>query len=203
MKKSVVDPDYTLEALKYAQPIASRRFILKVITEQNGPIAFKKLAKELGLDSIDLRQALKHRLRAMVREGQLAVDGRNSYGIPSKRELIKGRIVGHSNGSGLFIPDQDIEDIFLPPREMQSVFDGDIGLVRILRRDRRGRLQGQLIEVVRHNTETVLGRLYLDKSTWMLNSVNPRITQKIMVDETGLEQEGLIVCAKITKQPSF
>ena len=203
MKKNLVDPDYKLEALKYAQPIPSRRFILKLITEHIEPIAFKRLAKELGLDSIGLRKALKHRLRAMVREGQLAVDGRNSYGIPSKRELIKGRIVGHSNGSGLFIPDQDIEEILLAPQEMQSVFDGDIGLVSILRRDRRGRLQGQLIEVVRHNTETVLGRLYLDKSTWMLNSVNPRIPQKIMVDETGLEQEGLIVYAKITKQPSF
>ena len=54
MKKSLVDPDFDLEALKYAQPIASRRFILKVIAEQNGPIAFKKLAKELGLDSICL-----------------------------------------------------------------------------------------------------------------------------------------------------
>ena len=44
--------------------------------------------------------------------------------------------------------------------EMEGVFDGDTGLVRILRRDRRNRPEGRLIEVLQHNTETILGRLY-------------------------------------------
>ncbi len=203
MKKKLVDPDYELEALKYARPIASRRLILKIITEFKEPIAFRRLAKHLGLDSVHRRQALKYRLRAMVREGQLSVDGRNFYGIPSNTGLIKGRIVGHSNGSGFLTPDEGMEDIFLSRKEMEGVFDGDTGLVRIIRRDRRNRPEGRLIEVLQHNTETILGRLYFDKSTWMLKSVNPRITQKIIVSKSGLEKEGLIVRAKITRQPSF
>ena len=203
MSKKVVDPDYEIEALKYAKPIPSRRFILNVIVDHNEPIAFKRLAKELELDSTDLRQALKSRLRAMVREGQLVVDGRNAFTAPSKTELIRGRVVGHANGSGTLIPDQGKENIFLSPREMQSAFDGDIAEARILRRDRRGRSQGHLVEVVQQNTKTVLGRLYRDNLIWMLDSVNPRITQKILVNETGLEQEGLIVYATIIKQPGF
>ena len=199
MSKKRVDPDYEIEVLKYAKPIPSRRFILNFIVDHNEPIAFKRLAKELELESSDMRQALRRRLRAMVREGQLAVDGRNAFAAPSKIELIRGRVVGHANGSGTLIPDQGKENIFLSPREMQSAFDGDIAEVRILRRDRRGRSQGHLVEVVQQNTKTVLGRLYRDNLIWMLDSVNPRITQKILVDEAGLEQEGLFVCATITK----
>ncbi len=203
MKKKIEDPEYEREAAHYAEPIASRRLILDVMADIGEPIGFKRLAKELDLEQRSQRKALTNRLRAMVRAGQLAVDRRNVYAIASKMELVRGRISGHTGGYGFLVTESGHDDVFLSHRQMRGVFHGDIAQVRVRGRDRRGRPEGELVDVLERNTNALVGRLYCDNGTWLLESLNPRITQEIMLDPRGEEREGLIVIAEIIDQPSI
>ena len=157
MKK---DPNKKEEAQNYENPIASREFILTTMADIGVPAVFKRLASVLELEDKRGREALQSRLRAMVRDGQLVVDRRNVYAIASKMELVTGKVLAHADGFGFLSSDDQPEDIFLSNRQMRAVFHGDIAQVRILGKDRRGRSEGEIIDVVERGTSQVVARLY-------------------------------------------
>ncbi len=197
------DPDAEDEKKRYERPIASRRLILETMGSIGEPASIKRLAKELGMAEDWQRDALQNRLRAMVREGQLIADRRNVYAIPSRMELVRGRISGHMDGYGFLIPEADDEDdVFLGHRQMRGVFHGDIALVRIRGTDRRGRPEGEIVEVIERKTEQIVGRLYFENQTWFLESLNNRICQEILVHPVENLEKGLIVTARVVDQPS-
>ncbi len=65
------DPFAKREAEKYSNPIPSREFILSVFEAIGLPMHFNQLKKELTLNGEQEEFALRRRLRAMVRDGQL------------------------------------------------------------------------------------------------------------------------------------
>lgn len=48
----------------------------------------------------------------MVRDGQLHQNRRGAYGLLSKMELISGYVIGHKDGYGFVIPDDESDDLF-------------------------------------------------------------------------------------------
>ncbi|MEX1237963.1 MAG: ribonuclease R, partial [Pseudomonadales bacterium] len=199
------DPHRQREARKYENPIASREHILTIMERLGEPASFKRLAKELSLEQGNDRDALKARLGAMVRDGQLVVDRRNVYAIASRMELVAGKISAHADGFGFLVTAPDEEDVFLAFRQMKAVFHGDKALVRIRGKDRRGRSEGEIIEVTERNTEQLVGRLYFEEELAFIEPLNNRINHKILIKGDGLadNKAGQIVVATIIEQPSL
>ena len=76
--------------------------------------------------------ALRKRLRAMERDGQLMVNRRGAYGLVDKMNLLHCRVQGHRDGYGFAVPlAGGGEDVYLSARQMNFVFDGDEVLVRV------------------------------------------------------------------------
>jgi ribonuclease R len=201
MKK---DPFEHREARNYAQPIASREFILDCMEKEGEPTGFKRLAEILEIEDNAEREALQHRLKAMVRDGQLMVDRRNIYAIASKMELITGKISAHTDGYGFLVTPKGEEDVFLSERQMRRVFHGDIAQVRVGGKDRRGRLQGDIVEVLERHTEQLVGRIFHDGDLCFVEPLNNRINTDILVpDAKAREQpEGQIVVVTVLQQPT-
>jgi ribonuclease R len=196
------DPFAKREAQKYDNPIASREHILEVFESIGEPTAFKQLSRTLGIDDSSSRDALKTRLNAMVRAGQLLVDKRHVYAIASRMELPTGKISAHPDGYGFLL--QEGEDIFLTRRQMQQVFHGDIARVRIRSRDRRGRIEGEIVEVIERNTRQLVGRYVVENGVKLLEPLNNRINQEVLLNNDGIPCElGQIVTAEIVDQPSI
>ena len=70
-RKRPDDPYAQREADNYENPIPSREFILDYLKENGRPLSREQLSKRLNLSSEDDREALRRRLRAMERDGQL------------------------------------------------------------------------------------------------------------------------------------
>ena len=203
VKKLKKDPFAKRESQKYDNPIASREHILEMLESLGEPTAFKPLAKALGIDHSAGRDALKARLGAMVRAGQLLVDRRNVYAIASRMELPTGKISAHPDGYGFLL--QEGEDIFLTRRQMQQVFHGDIARVRIRSRDRRGRIEGEIVEVLERNTRQLVGRYLVENGIELLEPLNNRINHEVLLknNEDVNCEIGQIVTAEIINQPSI
>ncbi len=198
------DPHYRREKRKYAHPIASREAILACMEKIGEPVAFKRLAKTLDIDEGRDRDALKLRLRAMVRDGQLLVDRRNVYAVATKLEMFPGFISAHPDGFGFVVCEAERDDIFLSHRQMRAVFHGDKVLVRIRGRDRRGRDEGEIVEVLERNTTELVGRVYFENRVPLLEPLHRRIDHEILIEHiSGEVNEGHIVVARIVEQPTL
>jgi ribonuclease R len=197
------DPFANRESQKYENPIASRELIIEVLESLGEPTAFNSLSESLGIDDSTSSDALKARLGAMVRAGQLLVDRRNVYAIASRMELPTGKISAHPDGYGFLL--QEDEDIFLTRRQMQQVFHGDIARVRIRSRDRRGKIEGEIVEVLERNTRQLVGRYLVENGIELLEPLNNRINHEVLLkNDGGVKCEvGQIVTAEIIAQPSI
>ena len=141
------DPHLQREQDKYENPLPSREFILQRLTEAGGPLPADDLAFRLGIEP-DEEIAFQRRLGAMQRDGQLIINRRGDLCLPDKIELKAGRVDGHADGFGFFIPDDKSGDMFLSEKEMHQVLHGDRVMCRERGLDRRGRKEGKIVEVL-------------------------------------------------------
>lgn len=197
------DPFADREAQKYENPIPSRELILELLDRQPGPCTHPQVAELLELSDEDDIEALRRRLIAMARDGQLISNRRGAFAPVNLLDVVRARVQGHRDGYGFAIPVEGGDDIYLHNRQMRKVFDGDEVLVRMQGENYRGREEGAIIEVLNRNTKTLAGRFIKEDGVQFLSPENPRITQDIMIaqgDELGA-RSGQIVVVELTRQP--
>ncbi|MFG6138628.1 ribonuclease R [Halomonas sp. B23F22_10] len=194
------------EAHKYDKPAPSREYLLARLEEYGKPITHEAMSDMLGLEDEDLQEAVRRRLSAMERDGQVLRNRRGAYALIDKLDLIKGRVLGHRDGIGFLLRDDGKKpDLVLPPRQMRRVFHNDHVLVRISGRDRRGRDEGTIVEVLARNTQNIVG-VYRENTPdfGVLIPENPRIAQEIIIphNASGGARDGQVISADIVKQPA-
>jgi len=198
------DPHAGREASRYEQPIASRELILEVITEADQPVNRADIGELLDIRDADGAEALRRRLNAMLRDGQLVRNRRDCYAPADQFDLVQGRVIGHQDGFGFLVTDDEGDDVFLSARQMRALFHGDRVLVRITGIDRRGRREGDVVEVLKRNTHSVVGRFYSENGVQFVTPDNKRLPNDIAVPagESKGAQHGQIVSVEIIQQPA-
>jgi len=116
------DPHADREASRYEKPIASREYILEVITAADRPLKRGSLMELLKIDSEEGAEALRRRLGAMVRDGQLVRNRRDCYALADQFDLVQGRVIGHRDGFGFLVTDDEGDDVYLSARQMHALF---------------------------------------------------------------------------------
>ncbi|HWV15069.1 MAG TPA: ribonuclease R [Cellvibrio sp.] len=197
------DPFAEREAEKYENPIPSREYILDLLDTAETPVTHQQMCDMLNLSDEDQVEALRRRLIAMARDGQLISNRRDAYVRLDKIDVIRGRVQGHRDGYGFVIRADGGEDIYLHNRQMRKVFDGDEVLVRLSGEQYRGKEEGAIVEVLAHNTTQLAGRFYNEDGVQFVRPENARITQDVMIPfgSYGGAVHGQIVVAEITQQP--
>lgn len=188
---------------KYKTPIPNREFIMNLLDENKGPLNREQLAKILSLSGSEEKEALRRRLRAMERDGQLTYDSRRGYSLIQSDELIEGRVIGHPEGFGFLTPDTGGEDLYLHNTQMLAVLDGDQVQARISGIDRRGRKEATILKVLAHKTTHLVGRLRSEDGEYFIQPENSRITNEIDLDKDHLlgAREGQYVFVEIIEYP--
>lgn len=204
--RSYRDPEAAREASRYDRPVASRELILHVLNDQGRPLTRDQLEDLLEIpDHDDDREALRRRLKAMLRDGQLVQNRRGQYGVADRMNLIPGRVVGHRDGFGFVVTDtQGEDDLFLSPRQMQTVMDGDRVMVSVEGRNRFGKLEARIVEVIERASTEVVGRFVFTAAGPGIEPANRRQTTDVLItDMNGLRVEpGDHVRAEILSYPT-
>lgn len=203
-KGKIADPHAEREAARYDNPIPSREAILELLTEADKPLSHAQIATQLLLEDEDSVEALRKRLRAMERDGQLMVNRRGAYGLVDKMNLLHCRVQGHRDGYGFAIPLEQGDDLYLSSRQMQFVFDGDEVLVAVIGLDRRGRPEGRVVEVLHRGTSRIVGRYEEESGIGFVVPDNSRVNHRILIPPKlkGGAKSGQIVTAEITDYPT-
>jgi exoribonuclease R len=87
---------------------------------------------------------------------------------------------------------------------MHKVLHGDRAVARVSGLDRRGRREGEIVEVLTRANREVVGRLHEERGVHFIVAENRRINQDFLVppDGVGKAKVGEIVVAEIVEQPT-
>ncbi len=197
------DPHRAREKANYDSPIASREYLLELIAAEKAPVPQEQLEELLGYRDDESREALRRRLQAMVRDGQLFRNRRGGYLGFDHMDLVKGRVQSHPDGFGFVRPEGGGDDVFLPAREMRTVMDGDRVAAKVTARD-GGRAEGALIAVLERAHETLVGRYYRESGIDFVVPDDKRLVQDVLLnrDVGHAAEPGDIVLVRVTEYPS-
>lgn len=198
------DPFLEREICKYSDPIPSREYIMQCLKTIGKPATDRDIIKIFKLKKDDNIEAMRRRLIAMARDGQIVSNRRGSYILVDKSSLARGVVAGHKEGFGFLLSEDGGEDIFLSPKQMRSVFPNDRILVQVLNEDRRGRLEGAIVEILERNTTTIVGRYFEEEEIAFITPSNKKIAQDIIIpkDAKYSAKHGQLVVAEITNYPT-
>ncbi len=201
---STNDPYAQREAEKYENPIPSRELILSALEHAGKPLSRVEIAKIFEIEEEETLEALRRRLRAMERDGQLLFNRGQQYCLVNNKDLIVGRIIGHPDGFGFLRPDDGSEDLYLSPREMNPLLHNDRAMLRVAGIDKKGRREGAVVEILERNTHQIVGRLYKEDGFTYVVPDNKNIAQTVLLQKggAGKAKQGQIVIAEIVEQPT-
>lgn len=204
MVRKKKDPFAAREAKKYTQPIVSREYILEFLQSYKGPCTFEALQKKFGLRKPEKVEALRRRLVAMVRDGQLVINRREGYMPVNDRDLLRGRVIAHADGYGFLQLEEGGDDLFIPAHQMRTLLHGDRVVMRITGIGRRGKTEVALVDVLERANQRLVGRLHIESQIAFVIADNKRITQEILIPVDALKgaQHGQIVIVDIVEQPT-
>lgn len=197
------DPEAGTEAQKYERPIPSRTYILERLSEAGVPCDYDEVRAFLGLEAPEDREALRRRLRAMCRDGQLLLDRLGRYALVTRADLQQGTVDRLTEdrvevvlvGSGHRVP--------LRGREQVALMDGDRVLVEVRSAGDAGE-DARLVEVIEHAHLELVGRYRVEGHFGYVQPLNRRqLAQDVVIarEDAGATRDGEFVRVRITRVP--
>jgi ribonuclease R len=220
--------------------MTDRELVARIARSTGQKTGYKDLARDLELSSGRARRLLLEQLARLTEHGLLTKVDREHWAIPqrtgTRENLMAGRLDLHRDGYGFVRPNARqasgvVEDIFIPPNEINGAMQGDQVLVEVEPPKADGRRMGRIARIVERRNTTVVGTFHYARSkrapgNWVV-PFDDRMTQNILipvgkelpeVDEaatphrvlgTGAaaaaehdDLEGLIVDVEITSWPT-
>lgn len=198
------DPYLQRETQRYEHPLPSREWITEMLEDRGVPLKTESLAILLDIAEHEM-PFFERRLTAMARDGQILINRRSMVCAAEKLALVKCRVEAHKDGFGFAVPltPDGQGDFVLPARQMRGLMHGDTVTVRPAGTDRRGRREGQVLDVIERAQKTVVGQLMIERGIAMLSPEDSRLPDSILLepDSVGKAKPGQVVVAQIDVYP--
>ena len=177
--------------------------VLAALADAGVPLEPDELAQRLDLRTRQ-RSRLDEAIERLHARGLVLVNRKGQVCVAARLDLVVGRLEGHPDGYGFLKPDAGGPDIAISAREMHKALHGDRASVRVTGTDRRGRPEGELVEVLERVNREVVGRLHEERGVWFVVAENRRINQDLLVpaSDRGTAKAGDIVVVEIVEPPT-
>ncbi|QNS01731.1 MAG: ribonuclease R [Buchnera aphidicola (Pentalonia nigronervosa)] len=197
----VVNPYQTKDTYKHKVFIPSRERIILWLKKRKGLISQKNLEKKFDIDNIESKQALRRRLRAMERDGQIIYTQNHCYISSDNLQIVTGKVIGHKNGYGFLRTETLKEDLWLSTNQMKSCIHGDIILAHVKNSDKKNRNAAKVLKILKPNNVLIIGRYYVHNKIKFVIPDDTRFNFKIFI-LSSVKHEipiGSIVVVKLKK----
>ncbi len=178
--------------------MTDKELVARVARSAGGKAGYKQLVRELGLGGGRERRLLLEQLARLTVRGELAKLDRDTWSIPrtssgaggTRDNLVAGRLDLHRDGYGFVRPNVRqasgiVDDIFVPPNEINGAMQGDQVLVEVEPPKADGRRMGRIARVLERRNPTVVGVFHYARSDRAQgHTVVPfdeRMTQHILI----------------------
>lgn len=197
------DPFYAREKAKYEQPVASREYILQLITEAQTALSFLDICHKVNAKDENSRIAIQRRLRAMEREGQVIFNRQKRYEVGTVITHVSGIVLGHRDGFGFLKRDDGERDLYISGGQMQFLLHGDRVSATTGRKDAKGRPEAKNIEIVEGRNEPIVGRFFMESGVGIVIPDDSRLNFELIIPPERINgaKQGHVVVAEMTQRP--
>ncbi|HET9024571.1 MAG TPA: ribonuclease R, partial [Burkholderiaceae bacterium] len=184
-------------------PKLSPEAILEALSAARAPLTPSDLAERLAVRTDEDRLAFNAQVEELERAGRIVRNRAGVLLIAARANLLSGQVQGHRDGFGFLIRDDGGQDLVLSEHEMSKVLHGDRVLARITGTDRRGRPEGEIVEVIERRTNKLVGRLLNERGVTIVVPEDQRIQHDILVPPGAVltAEPGQVVVVEILQQP--
>lgn len=172
-------------------------------SEEYKPMNEGEILVALDLDIRDADLLLKT-LQSMEKEGLVVKNRKGRYGLPERMNLIVGHLEGHPRGYAFLIPDNpEMEDVYVGLGNLNGAVHGDRVIVRPLFKPSGGRLEGEVVRILKRASTKVVGTIECGKQFAFVTPDDKRFYFDIFIpkDATAGAQTGQKVVVGITRWP--
>lgn len=168
------------------------------------PLLFKELLMVLDVPEKDI-ELFTQVIDELEEEGRIFKTHGKRYGVPTRLNLVTGRIQGHERGYGFLIPDDELmEDVFIPADSLNGAMHNDRVVARVNKKsstDRR--MEGEIIRILKRANTTLVGTFENSMSFGFVVPDNKRISGDIFVSKSEFQgaKKGQKVVVEILKYP--
>ncbi len=122
------------------------------------PLTINELMQAFEVEGSMKKEVLKT-LNELEYEGSIIFTRSQRYGLPEKMSLITGTLEGNQKGFAFLRPDnKEINDIFIPPADMNGAMHGDRVIVRPMKVTGEVKSpEGKVIRIINRANEYVIG----------------------------------------------
>jgi len=199
------DPHAAREAQKYSKPVPSREFILSHLEARKAPANLHDLCAEFNLKDEEDIEAIRRRLKAMVRDGQLEQVAKRRYWLQGHHTLVEGKVVIDKKNMLWVVPDDRSPRISLPFFTDQKVMQGNKVIVSVPdvpeTNDPR---TGRLVEITEQPNVIMTGRYVAESEVHFVVPFSKEFLNDIIIPankDLGAKN-GQIVVVEITAHNS-
>ncbi|QOR66171.1 ribonuclease R [Cytobacillus suaedae] len=168
------------------------------------PLTVQELEEAFGIqDSSEFKEFVKA-LVVMEEKGYVVRTRSNRYGLPEKMNLIRGKLSGHAKGFAFVLPeDKTMDDVFVPPPDMNNAMHGDTVLVRINTEASGTRKEGTIVRIIERGVTEIVGTYTESRNFGFVIPDDKKIANDIFIpkEATNGAAEGHKVVVKLTTYP--
>ncbi len=182
----------------------SKKQILEYLrSSAHRPLLLRELARQLTVPPAE-RRNFRQLIRKMNEAGEIVKIKGRRYALPTKMDLVVGRIQIHPDGFGFLIPEEaGAPDVYISSRHLRLSMDGDKAVVRVERLRRGQRTAGRVIRIIERAHQQVVGRFEQGQQFDYIIPWHPNITQDIFISpHSHHAKPGQLVVAEISKYPT-
>ena len=182
----------------------SKRILEFMKNDDYKPLTVSEIEEAFELVEADDFRDLVKTLVKMEAQGHIVRSRSNRYGLPDRMNLLRGRFIGNAKGFGFVAPEeQGMDDIFIPPNEINGALNGDTVLVRILKESSGDRREGTITKIVERSKTTFVGTFQANKGYGFVVTDDKKLNMDIFIakeDSLGAV-DGHKVVVEVTQWP--
>jgi len=182
----------------YAQSIIQ---ILK--SDKNTTINYKQIAAKLGVNDASSRNKIIKTLHKLHQKNDIEEVARGKYKIVVTSEYFTGIVDISSRGFAYVITEDFDEDIYIASNNLNRALDGDEVEIYVFKRRKRGRLEGEITQIVSRARSEFVGVIQIHKNYAFVipDAAKMYVDVFIPINKTKKAEEGDKVLVKIEEWP--
>lgn len=171
--------------------------------ERNKAFNYKQIASKLGLDDPSSRNQIVKKLQQLKAKKEIEEVERGKYKALITTEYHTGILDLSSRGSGYVICDDFDDDIFIASNNINRALDGDEVELYVYKRRKRGKLEGEITQIIKRAKTEYVGVIQIHKSYAFVIPDSSKMYKDIFVpiNKTKRAEDGDKVLVSIEEWP--